>query len=85
MKKFRVEFNDTGFYSGAGIWEALDEFCEIEAENASEAIDLAKDYWLENSCDAEKAEEEVKEFAWRAAEVKHDEYGYLEPYKWEFE
>lgn len=84
-KKFRVEFNNTGFYSGAGIWETLDEIAEIEAEGVQEAIEYAKDWWVKTSDDVEAAEIEVNEYAWRSAEIKHDKDGYLENYKWEFE
>lgn len=84
-KEFRVEFNTSGFYSGAGIWEVLDETNHILASNAAEAIELVKDWWLENSWDTEKAEEEIKSFAWRAAEIKYDENGYLEDFVWEFD
>lgn len=85
MKKFRVEFNETGYYNSEQIWETLDEICEIEADDAQEAIEFAKDYWRESSDDAEKAEEEINDYAWRAAEIKCDEDGDLEAYKWEFE
>jgi len=71
MKKFRVEFNITGFYSGQGIWEALDDTVAVEAETAQEAIDSVID-WLEYD------EPECHEYAWRAAERtergKHHEH-----------
>lgn len=34
---------------------------------------------------AEMSEEEINDYAWRAAERKYDEDGNLEAYKWEFE
>lgn len=71
MKKFRVEFNTTGFYSGQGVFETIDEVAEIKAETAQEAIEYAIDWFTEN----ETPEEEAREYAWRAAEIKHDEYG----------
>ena len=90
MKKmYRVEFNNTGFYSGAGIWETIDEIAEIEAENAQEAIEFAKDWWIESAShignDTEEARKEIEEFAWRAAAIERDDNGYLESYNWEFE
>ena len=69
MSKFyRVEFNTTGYYSGQGIFEVLDETNEIEAETAQEAIELAIE-WLEES------DPECREYAWRAAERIETEYG----------
>ena len=50
VKKYRVEFNETGFYSGQGIFETLDEIAEIEAENAQEAIEYSIDYIVESEC-----------------------------------
>ena len=47
MKKYRVEFNTTGFYAGQGVFETLDEIAEIEAENAQEAIERSIDYMVE--------------------------------------
>lgn len=84
-KTYRVEFNTTGFYEGAGIWDTLDELCEIEASDAQEAIELAKEWWIEDSDNPEKTEDEITKYAWRAAENKYDEDGYPEPYEWEFE
>lgn len=76
MKKFRVEFNTTGFYSGQGIWEALDETVEVEAETAQEAIEFVID-WLEYD------EPECCEYAWRVAERIETGYG-VELGEWEF-
>lgn len=85
MKKFRVEFNTSGFYYGAGVWECIDEFDDIEAENVPEAIDLAKTWYLENSADIEEAERDVENFAWRGSEITYDEDGYMDAYNWEFD
>lgn len=52
MKKYRVEFNTTGFYSGQGIFEVLDETEEVEAENANEAIELCIDYLVDSDINA---------------------------------
>lgn len=52
MKKFRVEFNTTGFYEGQGIFEVLDETAEVEAENANEAIELCIDYMVDTDINA---------------------------------
>ena len=67
-KSFRVEFNTTGFYSGQGIFEALDETVSVEADSAQEAIELVID-WLEAD------EPECREYAWRAAERIETKYG----------
>lgn len=86
MKEFRVEFNSSGFYSGDGIWEVLDETDHILANNAAEAIELVKDWWLESSSsDYDDAKIEIESFAFRAAEIKYDEDSLLEPYVWEFD
>lgn len=78
---YRVEFNDTGFYSGQGVWVALDE-TEVEAENAQEAIELTIDWMIEeaknynpNNKSDEELETEINGYAWRAAEIIKDEYG----------
>lgn len=78
-KKYRVEFNTTGFYAGQGVWETLDEICEIEAETAQEAIELAITWFAEN----DTPEEEAREYAWKAAEIKYDEYGFFNG-EWEY-
>ena len=52
VKKYRVEFNMTGFYSGQGTFETLDEIAEIEAENAQQAIECSIDYMVETECAA---------------------------------
>lgn len=83
MKKYRIEFNTTGFFSGSGIWECIDEFGEIAAENAQEAIEIAMTWYAENSSDYAIGEEEANSYAWRAAEIKFDEDGYPERYEWE--
>lgn len=71
MSKFyRVEFNTTGYYSGQGIFEVLDETNEIEAETAQEAIELAIE-WLE------ELDPKCREYAWRAAEGIKTETGCL--------
>jgi hypothetical protein len=52
MKKYRVEFNTTGFYSGQGVFETLDELTEVEAHTAQEAIECSIDYMVETECAA---------------------------------
>ena len=52
MKKYRVEFNTTGFYSGQGVFETLDELTEVEAHTAQEAIERSIDYIVETECAA---------------------------------
>lgn len=79
-RKFRVEFNTTGFYEGEGIWEVLDETAEIEAETAQEAIEYAVDYFVKTGDERDT----VEEYAWRAAEINLDEYGQVDDYNWEY-
>ena len=67
-KSYRVEFNTTGFYSGQGIFDVLDETVCVEADTAQEAIELVID-WLEVD------DPECREYAWRAAERIETEYG----------
>lgn len=69
MKKFRVEFNESGFYQGAGIWEVLDETAEVTAESAQQAIECVVDYLLED-------DENANEYAYRASEIINGEYDY---------
>ena len=79
MTKFRTEFNTSGYYSGQGVWIALEELSYIKADTAQEAIEYAIDWFVETGT----PEEEARKYAWRAAEVIHDEYG--EGYKeWEY-
>ena len=77
MKKFRVEFNTTGFIAGQGIWEVLDETVAVEAETAQEAIEYVIDYFVETGDDRET----VEAYAWRAAEIIDGEY---DSNNWEF-
>lgn len=81
---YRVEFNETGFYSGQGVWNVLDETAEIKADNAQEAIELCIDWMIDtalntnhidNELDADKIREEIESYAWRASEIITDEYG----------
>lgn len=65
MKKFRVEFNETGYYQGQGVWVCLDETAEVEAETAMQAVEFVKE-WLEYDTP------ECNEYAWRAAELLDD-------------
>lgn len=90
MKKYRVEFNATGFYQGEGIWETLDEFCSVEANTAQEAIKSAIEYMadneynvIDNEVEYDDIVEKIEEYAWRASEPKYDENGYFDPI-WEY-
>ena len=89
MGKYRIEFNTSGFYYGQGVWECIDEFDDVEADSAEEAIELAKDWWIEQSyCNGyskDEIEKDIEEYAWRAAEIKYDEDGYLDEYNWQHE
>ena len=63
LKKFRVEFNNTGYYSGAGIWDTVDEISEIPAESEEEAVEFAKEWWIDFSFDCEQAKKETSKYA----------------------
>ena len=76
---YTVEFFNEKFR----IWETLEEISNIEADNAEEAVEEAKSWWIENSADAEIANEEVSDMIWRAAKIEYDEDGYILPYNWE--
>lgn len=89
MKKYRVEFNETGYYSGQGIFDTLEEFTNMECESAAEAIEYAVDYMTENDSrygetDTETIRKEYEGYAWRAAEIHQTQYG-EERGAWEFD
>lgn len=82
-KKFRVEFNTTGFYSGQGVWETLDEITEVDAETAQEAIELTID-WINGEIIADVDDERYiapVDWVWRATEIVDGEYDYN---NWQF-
>lgn len=60
MRKYRVTFNKSGFFAGAGIWESLEELNEIYAYSEAEAIEAAKEWYDDPECN---------NFAWLAEEV----------------
>ena len=76
---YTVEFFNEKFR----IWETLEEISNIEADNAEEAVEEAKSWWIETSDDAEIADEEASGLIWRAAKIEYDEDGYLIPEEWE--
>lgn len=84
MGKYRIEFNTSGFYYGQGVWECIDEFDDVEADSIEEAIELAKDWWIENADDPDIGLADVADFAWRASEIKYDEDGCLDEYDWQY-
>jgi len=81
-KTFRVEFNETGYYSGQGIWTALEETTEVKAETAEEAVELIIEWMIDESIQYnpdnktyDQIEKEIRNYAWRAAEEIKNEYG----------
>lgn len=87
---YRVEFNETGFYSGQGIFEVL-ETAEVEAATAQEAIELCIDWMIEQAKEYnpdDKSDDEletmIRNYAWRASEITEDEYGKDYGTHWEF-
>lgn len=83
-KMFRVEFNETGFYQGQGIFTVLDETAEITADDAKEAIDLCIDWMVENdidygNIDCDEIRAKYENYAWIAYEIINGEYDYRKP------
>lgn len=68
MTKYRVEFNTTGFISGAGIWVTLDEICEVEAASAMDAIDD-----VVSTLSSEDDGYDWRSYAWRACECSDED------------
>lgn len=68
MTKYRVEFNTAGFINGAGIWETLDEICEVAAASAQDAIDDVV-YALRS----EDSDYDWRSYAWRACECSDED------------
>ena len=68
MTKYRVEFNKSGFISGAGIWETLDEICEVTAASAQDAIDDVM-----NALISEDNDDVWRSYAWRACECSDED------------
>lgn len=81
-KKFRVEFNRTGNYSELALWETIDEISEIPADSEEEAVEFAKQWWIDWDFDYEQAKKEISDFAWRASEIKYDSEGFHLPFDW---
>lgn len=68
MTKYRVEFNTAGFFNGAGIWETLDEICEVTAACAQYAIDDVVDALI-----SEDNDDVWRSYAWRACECNDED------------
>lgn len=84
-KIFKVEINETGYYTSDSIWYTTDGLSEVIADNEEEAVQIAKDYLIDSANslgnDVDQAEKEFSEWAWRVAEVKYED-GMLLPYEW---
>lgn len=84
-KIFKVEINETGYYTSDGIWYTPDGLSEVIADNEEEAVQIAKDYLVDSANslgnDVDQAEKEFSEWAWRVSEVKYED-GMLLPYEW---
>lgn len=85
-KTFKVEINETDYYTSDGIWYTPDGLSEVIADNEEEAVQIAKDYLVDSANslgnDVDQAEKEFSEWAWRVSEIKHDTDGMLLPYEW---
>lgn len=84
MKKFTVEF----YVDENQIWDGYDEFYDMEADSAAEAIDLAIDWSIEHdirygNVDVDIIRAEYEQMRWRAAELVTDEDGYIVVGEWE--
>lgn len=81
---YRVEFNETGFYKGQGVFTVLDETDYITADNAQEAIELVIDWFVENDVDygeidCDELRKKYEGYAWRAYEIIDNECDYENP------
>lgn len=85
MKKFRVELNPTGYYTSTnGEFYTIDEFEEIEAETAQEAIGFAIDWVHEHGLLSDNPDTEIPEnYAWMAAEIAVGDWGEKYCKEWE--
>lgn len=68
MTKYRIEFNKSGFMVGAGIWETLDEICEVTAASAQDAIDDVVDALTSDDSDYD-----WRSYAWRACDCSDED------------
>lgn len=68
MTKYRIEFNKSGFMDGAGIWETLDEICEVTAASAQDAIDDVVDALTSDDSDYD-----WRSYAWRACDCSDED------------
>lgn len=69
MKKFRVEMTEAvNGYCFTGEWDS--DFCEddFEAETEEEAIEYAKDYFIENCVNTEDVD--IEDYIFRAKEIE---------------
>lgn len=70
MKKFRVEMTDAvNGYCFTGEWDS--DFCpdDIEAETEEEAIEFAKDYFVEQCINIGNDDIDVEDYIFRAKEI----------------
>lgn len=86
MKKFRVELNPTGDYTSTNEeFYTIDEFQEIEAETAQEAISFAIDWVHEHGLLSDNPDTEIPEnYAWKAAEIATGDWGEKYHKEWEY-
>lgn len=84
MKKFTVEF----YVEDNQIWVGYDEFYNMEADSAEEAIELAIEWSIEHDIrygdvDVDIIRAEYEDMRWRAAELVTEEDGYIVVGEWE--
>lgn len=84
MKKFTVEISESGYFLPNEEAFTIDEFQEIEAETAQEAIEFAIDWVKEHGLLAEQGTENPETYGWRAAEIAIGDWGEKYHKEWEY-
>ena len=84
MKKFTVEISESGYFLPNEEAFTIDEFQEIEAETAQEAIGFAIDWVKEHGLLAEQGTENPENYGWRAAEIAVGDWGEKYLKEWEY-
>lgn len=84
MKKFRVEISESGRFLPNEEAFTIDEFQEIEAETAQEAIGYAIDWVKEHRILEEQEKENPENYGWRAAEIAIGDWGEKYHKEWEY-
>lgn len=84
MKKFRVEISESGRFLPNEETFTIDEFQEIEAETAQEAIGYAIDWVKEHGLLEEQGKENPENYGWCAGEIAVGDWGEKYIKEWEY-